>query len=412
MNIFKTVLSAIEINSSKFVYYSMKLLMIIGAICATTFVQAQNWDQLTNFQGGSRDDGCSFTIDGIAYCGTGRDAGFAVTSDFYAFDLNTEQWTQVGGMPFPAKRQYATAVTYNSEAYVFGGINDQGDYLTDMWRYTPVSNSWSYMGQAPFDGRSGMQSFVLYDVLYIVGGRTMAKDAVNEVWAYEFSSGLWSMQNDMPNAGVWRGIGLASSNIGIIGMGSDSTNTKRGEFYFYDPLLDVWTEMVQLETEPMSYPAAGVINDRLFIYGGEDTLGVYRNDFRYLDFTNLTWNTMNSFPQEARRGAMAFTSNSDFYITTGLTTTQRLDETWVARSVANVDESVPVSDLAIYAVDGVMFLPDQLEKCSLFNSMGQYIPLTAMESGVFGLPKWLPPGMYFCQGMEDGQMLQGKLVIH
>jgi len=389
----------------------MRLLLTILFFAAIYLAQGQNWSQLSNFPGASRDDGCSFTINNVAYCGTGRDAGFALTEDFYSFDFSTEQWTQIGGMPFSARRQYATAGTYDSQGYVFGGINEQGDYLRDMWRYNPTMNSWYYMGQAPFEGRSGMQSFVIDDMFFVVGGRTANLSATNELWGFDFLTNTWSSFTALPCEGIWRGFGTQYEGMGIVGMGSDSTNTKRGEVYFYDSALDSWMEVVQAQTEPMTYPTFGIINDRLFVYGGEDTLDVYRNDFRYLDLTNLTWNTMNAFPQEARRGTMAFTSASDFYFTTGLSTTQRLDATWVARSVASTNEQEPLEEMVIYAVDDVMLLSENFEQCSLFSSSGQLIPLRPLEPGAFRLPIGLASGIYFCQGSTGGRIYQGKLVI-
>ncbi len=390
----------------------MRLFLTILSFAGIYLAYGQNWNQLTNFPATSRDDGCSFTINNVAYCGTGRDEGFQVTNDFYAFDVTTEQWSAVASLPDSAKRQYAAATEYASTGLLFGGINNQGNFLNDLWVYSPTINLWSKITiPCPFEGRSGAHIFVINDILYVVGGRTAVSDATNEVWAFDFNLSQWSQKNDMPGEGVWRGFGLQYNDVGIVGMGSDSTNSKRGEIYFYDPSIDFWIEMTQIETDPMNYPAVSLINDRLFVYGGEDTLGDYSNDFRYLDLTNLTWNALNSFPQDARRGAMAFGSSSDFYISTGLTTLQRLDETWVARDVVSVQEQELVEDLTIYVIDGVMILPDNLEKCSLFDNMGKLIPLTTDAHGAFRLPKGLSAGIYFCQGVKDGRMYQGKLLI-
>ncbi|MCR9173311.1 MAG: hypothetical protein NXI10_12500 [bacterium] len=389
----------------------MRLLLLMFTLGTFSTGYSQNWNELANYSGGPMDDGCSFTIDNIAYCGSGRDSLFNVSADFYAFNFATEQWSEIGALPFSMRRQYATADTYNSEGYVFGGINQEGEYLKDLWRYTPAGNTWDYLGQAPFEGRAGMQSFVIEDTLYIVGGRTATSDAVNDVWAYDFTTSTWTAKNDMPNDGIWRGFGAVYNGTGIVGLGSDSTFTKRGEVFFYDASQDSWTEMVALETEPMSYPAASVINDRLLIYGGIDTLDVIRNDFRYLDLTNLAWNSLNSFPDVARRGVMTFSSSSDFYISTGLTTTERLDETWVARDVANLEEVIAGVKLNVRVENGVLYLFDDVSDCYLYNSLGAEVPLIPMSAGVYQLPAGLPAGIYFCQAMKNGQLSSGKIHI-
>ncbi len=389
----------------------MKRILLFLLLLTSAWSSAQNWSNLQDFPASGRDDGCSFVIDDIAYCGTGRDVQFDMTHDFYAFNFNTELWTEVASIPFGVRRQYATAETYNSEGYVFGGYNDQGEFLKDLWRYNPVQNSWFYLGQAPFEGRSGMESFVIDDELFIVGGRTENSAASNEVWAYNFITSTWSAKNDLPNEGIWRGFSAVYNGVGIIGMGSDSTNTRRGEIYFYDPSIDFWIEMTALETAPLNYPSVSQIDDRVYVYGGEDTTGTLLNDFRYLDLTNMNWNTLNSFPQDARRGCMAFASSTDFFIATGLTTTERLDETWVARNVVGLNE-LPQSDvLKLYVSNGKLIVPEALEEFKLFNSMGQLIPLEFIEKGQFGLPEELPAGLYIGSGQLAGQLVSDKIIV-
>lgn len=389
----------------------MKLLVTITAICTTFIVWTQNWVQLDDFPGTQRDDGCSFETDAFKYCGTGRDAGFQVTNDFYTYVPFSESWVQVASLP-GAARQYATATGFSGGGYLFGGIDGQGNFLNDLWVYNWQPDQWTFLGNAPFEGRSGAQCFIVDLVLYIVGGRTISSNATNEVWGFDLVTETWQSYASVPNDGIWRGFGTSYNDIGIVGMGSDSTSRKRGEIYFYDPAIDFWIEMTQIETEPMNYPATSLKGDRFFVYGGEDTLGVYRNDFRYLDLINLTWNSLAPFTQEGRRGAMAFSSESDFYITTGLTSTQRLSETWVARDVVGINEPTVAKDLAMYVLDGNLILPNQSDNCQLFSSTGQLINLTMLEPGVFRLPKSLPKGVYYCSVMDKGNVLTGKLVVH
>lgn len=389
----------------------MQLRLIFLLLLLNSTVFSQTWMPRPNFAGGARDDGCSFTANNTVYAGTGRNAGFAYTSDFYAFDLTSEQWTQVSSLPDSAKRQYATAVTYANNGFLFGGINAQGEYLNDLWNYDPVSDFWDYLGQAPFTGRSGMQSFVIGDEMFVVGGRTANSNAVNEVWSYDFTTNSWSPKFDMPSEGIWRGFAAEYNGTGIIGMGTDSMNIKRGEVYFYDASIDFWLEMTALYTEPMNYPAASQIDDRIYVYGGEDTTSTYINDFRYLDLTNMAWFSLNSFPQVARRGSMAFTSSTDFFITTGLTTTERLEETWVARNVVGLDEAQKMEDITFYVSGDYLIVPDEVEDFTLLNSMGQLVPLRCTEPGRFTLPKGISAGMYIGYGEVGGRQVRGKILI-
>lgn len=378
-------------------------------------LQAQNWMQIGDFPGGSRDDGVVFTIGDSSYCGTGRNAGFTVTSDFFVFDHATELWSPISAMPDSANRQYATAVTHNGKGYVFGGINDQNEFLNDLWSYNPSTNQWDLLGTAPFDGRSGAQSFVIDDKIFVVGGRTSSVAATNEVWSYDLISGIWDQKNDIPGEGIWRGFATAYNNTGVVGMGADSTLTKRGEIYYYTPSGDTWMEMPQLSTTPMNFVAANRINDRVYVFGGEDAQSLYSNEFRYLDLTNQSWNSMNAFTNVPRRGVMSFVANGNFYFTTGLSTTQRLDETWVARNVVGMEEETQ-DDFVIYKIANFLIIVgSSFEECFLLSSEGKTFRLELNSQDnpeAFLLPDYLPPGVYFCYAVNGEQRLCEKIMIH
>ena len=59
----------------------MKTILLIITILMSGLSFSQNWSQISDFDGSARDDGTSFKIDNKVYCGTGRNAGFSVTSD-------------------------------------------------------------------------------------------------------------------------------------------------------------------------------------------------------------------------------------------------------------------------------------------------------------------------------------------
>ena len=91
----------------------MKTLLLLLLSVTSFAVQSQNWSQIIDYSGSARDDGTSFKIGNFVYCGTGRNAGFAVTADFKAFDLATETWSPIPSLPDSCKRQYATSFSHN-----------------------------------------------------------------------------------------------------------------------------------------------------------------------------------------------------------------------------------------------------------------------------------------------------------
>lgn len=388
----------------------MKQLLLLSIFASTFMVHSQTWEELSPFPGAPRDDGASFVIGDKAYCGTGRNAGFAVTSDFFVFDGSSGQWASVTPMPASTERQYAVGFEYGNYGYIFGGIDAQGGYLSDLWGYNPVTNDWADLGNAPFEGRSGMQAFVVQDTVYIVGGRTATSSAINEVWAYSFFSGQWEQKSDLPGDGIWRGFGCSYMNTGIVGFGVDSTDTRRGEIYFYHADTDSWEEITQLNATPRSYPATAIRDDRLFVYGGEPGSGGYSNDFEYINLTDSTWHSLTSFPSTARRGAMAFVLNDDFYLTTGITTTERLNETWVARSVLEVPFFDWLEEFT-WVSDGMLHCHLKWNSCKLLDVSGRDIELVQISEGIFRIPNDLATGAYMVYMFNDTDYFSSRVFV-
>ena len=69
---------------------------LLSLCCILIFIsaEAQNWQQLNDFPSTERDDGVAFVIGNNAYCGTGLNSSFVACRDFYAFDMNTDQWSR------------------------------------------------------------------------------------------------------------------------------------------------------------------------------------------------------------------------------------------------------------------------------------------------------------------------------
>lgn len=391
----------------------MKILLPLFLLMAST-LQAQVWSQLDDFPGSARDDGTAFVINGEAYCGTGRNVGFAVTADFYVFNAMSEQWSAINSLPDSAARQYALGLAHGGYGYIFGGINAQGEFLNDLWRYNPASDAWLNLGTGPFEGRSGVQGFVLEDTLYFVGGKTSGSNAINELWCYSIPDQNWFQGANIPADGVWRGFGVSNDTLGIVGMGVDSINQKRGEVYFFHKNTQSWTEVPALKTDSISYPAAVLRNNRVLIYGGELNDGGYSNAFRYINLSDSTWNNLNSLPATARRGGMAFSTGNDFYLTTGITTQTRLSETWRVQDVVGLTYIDPFFDWLndfTYVLDDELLCSSKWENCFLTNVLGQKWELELREPGKFIFPDLDRGQVYYYFLSNDIDCDGGRLTI-
>src|ERR1043166_2957203 len=108
-----------------------RLLPLLFIWSYSTFAQ-NTWVQKNDFAGTQRDDGVSFSINGIGYFGTGMDAGFQLNNDLWEYNPANDAWTQKASLP-AAPRQYAVGFSLNGRGYIATGIDNTGNYCNDVW---------------------------------------------------------------------------------------------------------------------------------------------------------------------------------------------------------------------------------------------------------------------------------------
>lgn len=308
---------------------------------------AQQWQPMADFPGGARDDGTVFAIGDKAYCGLGMNAWFGCNGDFYAFSLDTESWSGVASMPAGKERQYACGFAHQGRGYVFGGIDGSGNYLADLWQYDPSADAWTAQAPLPAGGRAGAMCFVVGDTAYIAGGKTAAVNALNEVWAFNLASHTWTQKAGMPSAS-WRGVAFSWNGKGIAGLGKDAAGDHSGVFYSYDASSDMWEQIPGLAADATTYTAATQIGSLAFLYGGMEFSGAYLNPFTRIDLETYQSHALAPFPGDARRGGMAFAGDNEVYLTTGVSASGRLAETWKAGYVLSTEEVLPSQEVKVF----------------------------------------------------------------
>lgn len=397
---------------------AMKTLLLLLVSTLSITAHSQSWSQITDYPGSARDDGTSFKIGNKVICGTGRNAGFNLTSDFYAFDVGTETWVPKASLPDSCKRQYATSFSTTSGwpiGFLFGGIDENGQELNDLWRYNaPIwgVGFWSYWGAMPSVGRGGSSNFVLGDKAYIIGGKNQSVTTEVEVWEYDIPNNIWTQKNDLPFAGVWRGISFVDDTTGYVGLGINGAGVANGDIYRYLPTNDQWELVPQLSMSPRSYVSHAQIGDSVYLYGGVDTLGNYLNTFERINLPSLTIDILTPFPSTARKGTMAFASHDDFYLTTGISTSARLNETWVSGNVVNLQEKEDL-DVKVYQVGSEVFVSTELnwENIRILSMDGRVVKShTVYEEATINVAD-LDEGIYLYQLSGNSIGRSGRLFI-
>jgi N-acetylneuraminic acid mutarotase len=393
----------------------MKIVLTICVICFLFDLNAQDWNQISDFTGDSRDDASVFKINSQVYCGLGMNAGFSCTSDFKIFDLNTETWSDGISLPVGEERQYANGFSHQGFGYIFGGINSSATYLNDFWKFDPVNSTWNSLPDLPSSGKAGAVSFLINDTVYIVGGKTNGGMISNEVWAFDLIQEQWFQKANLPIDGIWRGVSFSWNNAGIIGLGKLNGGNLNTGFYQYLPVSDTWQLINQLNLAPTTYSMFAQIGKYGFIYGGMLENQSYSNQFLRIDLE--TWETamLTNFPAEARRGSVSFVGNNDFYISTGVSAIARLNETWKASYILGIEAEKAIENVKIY--------PNPLKKWMMIHSdapiqsieildlSGKLIEAKKVNSNQIEIPIELENGIYLVKLVASNSELIERICV-
>ncbi len=395
---------------------SKNIFIFLLFIVANSF--GQSWNKLQDFPGTARDDGSTFTIGNKVYCGTGLQVGWTCTNDFHVFDLTTETWGTITAMPSIASRQYGVGFSILGKGYVFGGVNDSGTFLNDIWEYNPTTNAWLQKSNMPSVGRSGSVAFVINDIVYLVGGRTLVNNAIPETWMYNPITNSWTQLTNTPINGTWRGVAFTYNNKGYIGLGRNNLDQNNKQFFEYTPTTNTWSTILGYSHIGRAYTGFAQIGNFGYLFGGADSLGFIDNTFEKIDLSNFSSLLLNPFTSISRKGCIAFFGNNSFYITTGVSTAARFNETWKASDVVSINEYNKDASVLIFPNPAknkitITLKNAQLKSVKIFNYLGQEVLFVESNNSEINISNILEAGIYSIHICTENNInLNQKLLIY
>lgn len=342
----------------------MKLKLFIALLCFYSSAQTQTWQQLADFSGANRDDAVVFTIDNIAYLGTGQTPWFNPAKDFYSFDMISHQWNQIADLPGTQGRQYACAFDNDTLGFVFGGENGS-TYFNDLYAYDPITDNWTTKTSLPSDGRSGSACFTIDNKAYIVGGRTEELVFTDEVWEYNMTTDTWTQKNNFPYGNKWRITGTSNETSGFVVFGFDDTLAYSNDLFEYNPTSDSWSILNTFPDEARNYASIEYINNQLIVLFGMDSTNQFYNDVHLYDLSTDQWETIASLPGLPRRGGKVFSKGLDVFYSTGLLNTpERTSETWILYNPTSSLSNLEIEEFSIYPNPASDLLNIECKSCA------------------------------------------------
>lgn len=219
--------------------------------------------------------------------------------------------------PDPIPRFAASSFMIGNMIYIIGGTHPNFTISDTVEAYDIITNTWST--KASYPARlDALGAFALNGLGYCVGGQNPIEYIPSlyskSVYSYNPATNIWTQKNDFPieQAGVNEGV-IAQGKAYIVG--DIIPNGISNEIYVYDEANDSWS----LETNVPALTTGkyiATIGDKIYIMGGFDPAGVPLKSNYIYDITTKTWTTGKEI-NTARAYGGTFTNNGSVYLVGG-----------------------------------------------------------------------------------------------
>lgn len=264
----------------------MKTLLCSTALFLTVQVNAQiQWVGGPSCPGEGRYWAMAAVVNGKAYAGTGQvEVGGGNTADFWEFDPLTDAWTAKADFPGGARSGVNAFAVGDRFLAGFGTAGTA--QTTDFHEYLPGTDEWVTLEPVPGQGFAYGAGFVIDNTCYV--GPELG---TGHVYAYDAQVGQWSQVADFPGTVRTHHAAFAVNGKGYWGGGREPGGSVLGDWWSYDPVGDVWTEIAPM-TPVTDESSACVWNGAGYVFNVGSADGEL---YRY-DEVNDAWVVESAFP--------------------------------------------------------------------------------------------------------------------
>lgn len=193
-----------------------------------------------------------------------------------------------------------------------------------------AQDSWIQRDSVNGAPKSSGSIFTLNDDAYFLTGLDEF-GFKRSMYSYDVSQDDWddelSLGGDAGD-GLNRGSAVAFSvgGFGFCGLGTGSAEYFK-DFWKYDPVLNVWTQMADFEGTARREAVAFTVGDNAYVGTGQDAAGL-TNDFWQYDYEFNNWIQIADFPGTPRRDAVSISMGGQGYVGTGVDATTYKSDFW------------------------------------------------------------------------------------
>jgi hypothetical protein len=320
----------------------LKLLYILSFVCGIYILTwcdgddeepelLGNWVELSDFEGVSRSDAVSFSINDKGYVTTGFD-GDDRLNDLWEYDPVKDYWMQKADFPGNPRNG---AVGFGTATKGYVGTGYDGSKLNDFWEYDPQSNSWLQVADFPGSPRYGAIAFSIDNKGYV--GTGYDGNNLKDLWMFDPEANEWTQKVSVGGSKRRDAVSFVINGRGYVCTGVNN-GVYESDFWEYDPVADLWTEKRDIanvsdddydddyniiRNNAVAFSANGM---GYIVSGGQGTGS--GDVWEYNPVTDL-WVEKSTLEGTARSEAVAFTLSNKGYVLTGRSgTTYYFDDVW------------------------------------------------------------------------------------
>lgn len=357
----------------------MSWIRIMFLICPfVMFGQYNTWTKLNDVTMGKRERATGFSIDSIGYLCGGVDTAEIIHKDLWAYNPQSDSWTQKANLPGSARRD-AISFVINDFAYVGSGMDSlsgpTGNTLKDFWRYNPLSNSWSAVADFPGAGGQGVYFATGFSVAgkgYLCGGKIGPNMYSSQLWEYKPSNNQWMQRANFPGGVRYQMLSFVIGSKAYVGMGTDQNIFKK-DMYCYDPGGNNWQAIAPFPAYERASATTFTLEERGFVSLG-NTGGLLKDLIEYNPQTDA-WTLRTEFGGSARKGAISFVIGNKAYVGTGKGVSGK-KASWYVYTPADyaglqrIDEQLSIYPNPVGSNLKIANLQGQLNNLIIYNTSG------------------------------------------
>lgn len=334
-----------------FSLFAASMLLLVSCTDDSSYTYGV-WKERSDMDGKARYAAAAFTIGNKGYICGGIASGTGYTGflkDLWEYDVNGDYWTQRASLPTDAPaRTSAVGFASGGKGYITTGINKTNDgvtFLTDTWEYDPVANNWTRKDDFMGSARQEALAFAVGNYGYVGTGQNDDEGKLKDFYRFDPSAATGSQWTIVTGFGGNKRIGgtaFVIKDVAYICTGTN--NSPVYDMWKFDPAKsegEQWTKLRDIKdssdesydddytTILRSHAVSFVIDNKGYLVTGTVS-NSNRSDYWVYDPETDLWNNedFTLFEGTNRSQAVAFSTGTRGFVTTGISGSVFLDDTW------------------------------------------------------------------------------------